>query len=728
MSGAEAEEAEALAAQVAFDADIEGSPTAPRENGASTFSTPQRQGAEVRQGLDEDDVREGETPEEALQRRIEEGNIGKGKTLRRWKDTEEKQRMVETGRHQSKVQRYGQIYEEVRALRKETRHSVRDLRERYKDKGVIQNKDQFIVKLIAQERNEQEGKVAAIKSLQQWRLTDVELHNFINRQVCHKKGIAGKLDLAMQWAVEQEEAGGEVNFKEGLAFYSSIGILQPRSSAHTQQQWREWREWEDALTCALGKFKKAGAEGAADVKGAEATGPEGSCSNEDSTVCNSPWSSERGGGGSFGGFSGNLRASSSHGEGGRRPYSSSGTAADNGTAPEQTMRDAMPLHRRGRNSSHRGDFGGDEARREWSWRSYSPPSTLSRHRGRNVNGGGGGGAGGAKKNAPAGFVQPASGLPGVDGGTATNGKPPPSPSRVDSPDRVGGGSGKSGDSLLLGESVVRSSGGYLPPRHPLAALQLSPTSQRSAVGSDSEETGAGRDPGRENNGGGSGAEPESVGGGAEAARAPTEGSSSSAAAAVAAEDTPEVRPAGDAAAEGPAPTEGEGPAPTEGEGGGKSAAPGDGARRRLRYSDAGGGATRAGGGGGSDSRSVSGVFSGLADWLMPGMERRRPAVKTELLLEVYPSAPQSPERGQPPVVTRSAPPTPRGRRRPTSVLRDGGWFYNGDSDYSTEEEVDGSFESEDEGFWADAAESKAPQRIGGGGGDSILTRLKKLFT
>lgn len=45
---------------------------------------------------------------------------------------------------------------------------------------------------------------------------------------CHKKGIAGKLDLAMQWAVEQEEAGGEVNFKEGLAFYSSIGILQVR--------------------------------------------------------------------------------------------------------------------------------------------------------------------------------------------------------------------------------------------------------------------------------------------------------------------------------------------------------------------------------------------------------------------------------------------------------------------------------------------------------------------
>lgn len=60
--------------------------------------------------------------------------------------------MVETFRHASKVQRYDQIYEEVRALRKETRHSVQDLRERFKEKGVIQNKDQFIVKLIAQVR------------------------------------------------------------------------------------------------------------------------------------------------------------------------------------------------------------------------------------------------------------------------------------------------------------------------------------------------------------------------------------------------------------------------------------------------------------------------------------------------------------------------------------------------------------------------------------------------
>lgn len=40
------------------------------------------------------DIREGETPEESLQRHIEEGKIGKGKTLRRWKDTEQKVRVL----------------------------------------------------------------------------------------------------------------------------------------------------------------------------------------------------------------------------------------------------------------------------------------------------------------------------------------------------------------------------------------------------------------------------------------------------------------------------------------------------------------------------------------------------------------------------------------------------------------------------------------------------------
>ena len=37
-----------------------------------------------------DDVREGETPEDALQRRIAEGKIGKGRNVRKWRDTEEK--------------------------------------------------------------------------------------------------------------------------------------------------------------------------------------------------------------------------------------------------------------------------------------------------------------------------------------------------------------------------------------------------------------------------------------------------------------------------------------------------------------------------------------------------------------------------------------------------------------------------------------------------------------
>lgn len=38
----------------------------------------------------QDYIREGETAEEALQRRIEEGRIGKGRNVRKWKDTEEK--------------------------------------------------------------------------------------------------------------------------------------------------------------------------------------------------------------------------------------------------------------------------------------------------------------------------------------------------------------------------------------------------------------------------------------------------------------------------------------------------------------------------------------------------------------------------------------------------------------------------------------------------------------
>lgn len=463
------------------------------------------------------------------------------------------------------------------------------------------------------------------------------------------------------------------------------------------------------MTCALEKHKSRAADG---TKAADATGPEGSLSNEDSTVCNSPWSSERGGGGSVAGFGGGLRASSDHGDGHGRLRARSGTAPENGNVAEQALKDGLVLSgsgARGRTPSN-GDSRND-SNREISWRSYSPPSSLLRHKRGSAEGGI------KKKTAAPGLGQPASGLPVEGGATASGiGKPPPSPVGMEPSDGgVGGGSGK------LGESVVRSSGGYLPPRHPLAALQLSPASHAGASGSESEETGAGRDLAAE-----AGAETETE---AEAptldavpTRADLKGRAAARTAAKGpAADTPEKPPLqpGDT---------GEGPAPTEGEGGGgRGGKSSKRASRRLRYSDGDLEPGDGRGGDGGSQRSVSGVLSGLADWLMPGMENRRSAAeKTELLMEVYPSALRSPEVR--PAVTQSAPSTPRGRRRPSSVLRDGGWFYNGDSDYSSEEEIDGSYESEDEGFWADAGTTKPPKKIGGGGGNSILGRLRKLFT
>ncbi|CAM9531457.1 unnamed protein product, partial [Choristocarpus tenellus] len=196
-----------------------------------------------------DEFLHGDSPETSPGR-DQGGEVSKGKTLRRWLDTEEKQRQVETGRKESKLQRYGRIYDEVKELRRNTRLSVDDLREVYKKEGIIQNKDQFIVRLIAQERNEKEGKVAAHEALHQWRVTDMELASFVQR-LCKRRGVIGKFDLATQWALEQEQAGGKVSFKEGLAFYSSIGVHQPHGSANVQKQWQEWREWEDALSSAL---------------------------------------------------------------------------------------------------------------------------------------------------------------------------------------------------------------------------------------------------------------------------------------------------------------------------------------------------------------------------------------------------------------------------------------------------------------------------------------------
>lgn len=435
------------------------------------------------------------------------------------------------------------------------------------------------------------------------------------------------------------------------------------------------------MTCALEKHKTRERDG----KGADAAGPEGSCSNEDSTVCNSPWSSERGGGGgSFAGFNGSLRASSAHGDGGeRRIRSRSGTGPENGTAPEQTLKDGLLLAGRGRTPPHGKSRNGSRSNREWNWRSYSPPSSaLSRDNRRSTEGS---------------AVAPAA---PADGGTVSNRKPPPSPVGIfDTLDRAAAESGK------LGEAV-RSSGGYLPPRHPLTTLQLSPASHAGAAVSESGETCEGGHRGAEGGRDSTGdvVRPE----GAETEEAPTLD---------AAPDRPDLKGRGAtrAAAKGPAsspsktrtPGQEEGPAPTE-EGGGNFGA----------------------------KRGKS-LLSGFADWLMPGMEtRRRTPVKTELIMEVYPTAggaaasPQSPdEQRRRPGVTRSAPATPRGRNRQSAVLRDGGWFYNGDSDYSTEGEIEANYDSEDEGFWADAGTTEPmSSKAGEGDENSILNRLRKLFT
>lgn len=434
------------------------------------------------------------------------------------------------------------------------------------------------------------------------------------------------------------------------------------------------------MTCALEKRKTR-------------EGPEGLCSNEDSTVCNSPWSSERGGGGgSFAGFGGSLRASSAHGDGGDgRSRARSGTAPDSETLPEQAIKDALLSSGRGRTPPHGKSRNGSGSNRESNWRSYSPPSSSVSLQNR------GGSEGGAA--APA--------TPVADGGTASYGKPPPSPCGVfDAADRSAAAeSGKLGD-------AVRSSGGYLPPRHPLTSLQLSPASHTGAAGSESGEASEGGAGGRN---GDAEDRRESTGDaigpdGAETEETPTLD---------AAPDRPDLKGRGAArtAAKGPA-----------------RSSPSDTRKAVGREEEEEGPAPTEEGGGGAGARK--GLLSGLADWLMPGMEaRRRPPVRTELIMDVYPTAggaaaAQSPEeKRRRPVVTRSAPATPRGRRRQSAVLRDGGWFYNGDSDYSTDDEIEANYDSEDEGFWVDAGTTE-PESAKGGEGDenSILNRLKQLFT
>lgn len=477
------------------------------------------------------------------------------------------------------------------------------------------------------------------------------------------------------------------------------------------------------MTSALENRKSRGSESAGEG-GSETPGPDASC-NEDSTVCNSPWSSERGGGGSFGGFSGSLRASSTHGEGdvAAGGNGSARSRARSGTAPD-TGKDGARLPRRGRAPAKR-DSPVQKAE-WWSWRSYSPPSMLMRRKSAESlrkPPAAADGSGSSGRKSVAAFGRSASGVtPAVAAaGGSEGGRARPyllSPLGSDAQEGGGGGGGSQ-----LGESVVRSSGGYLPPRHPLAALQLSPTSApANGGGSDAAGVESGESSGGEGSfvGGSVPGRPRIKARGQARTRAKGPVGSvppqSPAQKALEGEDDDE---------EGPAPTEEEATVATSGRrGGGLGSSP---ARRRRKAADDSNVAKRTRSP--SRSRSLSGVLSGLADWLMPGMDGGpsrllRVESGSELIMDVYPSeSALSPEKpGRP----RSAPATPRGRRQTFSVLREGGWFYNGDSDYSTEEENAG--DSDDEGFWGDAGATELRREVGDGGGLSVLKRLRKLFT
>lgn len=378
--------------------------------------------------------------------------------------------------------------------------------------------------------------------------------------------------------------------------------------------------------------------------GAEASGA------DDSTVCNSPGSSERGGGGS-------LRASSAHSEGG----AVSGGGATGNTS--EASGGAKPRLRRGRAPAN-----GDGSRQKnglWSWRSYSPPGSSLRQSSESA------------RHAPekAADSDALSGTDKGDGDTAsvgsTNGTRPPIPAGVDGTDGAG---------TNAAEAVVRAGGGYLPPRHPLASLNMSPT--RSSVEEGAGDVAAACSD-REDGGSGPLRRKGVVARGA--ARTSTKG------------------PAGGATPKA-----------------GSRQSPGLGAPTEESRSSG----KRPGSGGSVNGRSQSltGLFSDFADWLMPGMEDRTAARHQT----------QASGKGTPPSrKVKSAPVTPRGHapaaggRTSAAVMREGGWFYNGDSDYSTSDE-DASFDSEDEGFWADAGTSD-PRSLGGGGGVGILERLRRLF-
>lgn len=479
------------------------------------------------------------------------------------------------------------------------------------------------------------------------------------------------------------------------------------------------------MTAAL--EEQRGRKGGASEDGAGPAAPDVSC-NDDSTVCNSPWSSERGGSGSFGGSNGNFRSSSAHGEGdvaggygSARYRSGSGTASE---VPKESLRVAVG---RGKTPS---DQGSPRQKDWWSWKSYSPPSMSTRPR------------------SLEGVSRPPLEKRAAVFGPVANGKgegahnrhlhsPVPPMPMIETPEG-------SESSSKAAEAVVRAAGGYLPPRHRLAGLQLSPAHHVDRNTFDRAPSST-TDPGESSGTFSSENVAPVSASGAKAARIEAEAkikaldeleaSVESGAGRTRNSDPTSnhtrsrvgVRARGVAKTRAKGPAGGgtptltfdmdEGPAPTEelgiGNGGGSDS----------RWQQWKAQASRD-----EKSRSLSGMISGLADWFVPAVDKGKgrgsTAHRKELLMEVYPTVPGTPpSRGE----TKSAPATPRGRPKASSVLREGGWFYNGDSDYSSSDEG-GNYDSEDEGFWADAGTTEPPRYLGGGGGESILDRLRRLFT
>ncbi|CAN0242600.1 unnamed protein product [Discosporangium mesarthrocarpum] len=148
------------------------------------------------------------------------------------------------------------------------------------------------------------------------------------------------------------------------------------------------------------------------------------------------------------------------------------------------------------------------------------------------------------------------------------------------------------------------------------------------------------------------------------------------------------------------------------------------------------GAETVGGRGEGRNSLVSGFFSGVAEWFIPGMDhpaKHRRSGSKDSGLDTEGS---STSRGLPGLLVEgsleqgqrlafSAPTTPRGRR---GFLRQGGWFYNGDSDYSSSSDFDDDDPEglgEGDGMYFDDQESDGLDSEHGT--LSILERLRRLF-